>query len=162
MRTGRLFYLASTILIVVVLVVSGPLTGGIAFTLDEPAGFGYGTIELSPQNPPSEVSIYTGRFDAGLLVLSVPDTVIRIDQASGRPLVTYKLNNPEMGYVRQALHIIDADIAGDSYVLSLGETPIEPELVDQAQSNATISIEIRDDRGTRTAYSWNVSVVVTE
>lgn len=162
MNAGRLLFFASTLIILIVLVVSGPLTGGIAFAPDDPEGFGYGTISLTPQSQPTEVSIYTGRFDAGLLVLSVPDTVVRINQVTGRPLVTYKLNIPEMGYVRQALHIINADSTGDSYVLSLGETPIEPELVDETRYNGTIAIEIRDDRGTRTAYSWNVTVVVTE
>jgi hypothetical protein len=162
MNAGRLVYVTSTLVILLVLVLSGPLTGGIAFAPDDPEGFGYGTISLTPETTPEEVVISSGRFDAGLLVLSVPDTIVRIEQVTGRPLVTYKLNIPTMGYVRQSLHIIDADATDNSYALSLGETPIEPELVDESQYTGTLSIEIRDDAGTRTPYSWNVTVVVTQ
>lgn len=159
---ARPVYLATILTILGILVVSGPLTGGIAFAPTEPDGFGYGTITLTPQTAPAEITIQTGRFDAGLYVLSVPDTIVHIEHVSGRPLVTYKLNIPEMGYVRQSLHIIDAESTGDTIALSLGETPIEPELLNDDAYTGRLSIETRDDTGTRTTASWNVTVVVTQ
>ncbi|MEF8886080.1 MAG: hypothetical protein V5A44_13300 [Haloarculaceae archaeon] len=158
-RSG-VFVAAVVAVIVTVAVVSGPAVGLVDLTTRPLEGVGQGSATVDDVEAPE-----TARFDRGLAadsyVLTVPDARVHVAAIEGRPLVSYELSIPAMGYSRTTTHFLRADDTG-WVALSLESNTFPPGRIDQSSYEGELSLVLRVDDTERELYRGPVTVEVTE
>jgi hypothetical protein len=160
MDRSRAFVAATVAAIVAVAVVSGPAVGFVDLTTRPLEGVGQGSATVDDVEAPD-----TARFDRALssesYVLRVPDARVHVAAIEGRPLVSYKLSLPAMGYSRATTHFLDAGDTG-WVPLSLQSETFAAANVTQSRYEAELSLVLRVNDTAQELYRGPVTVEVTE
>ena len=160
MNRSRALLYAAVAVIVTLPVLSGPAVGLVDLTPTRFEGIGEGSATVDGVETPD-----TARFDRALssdsYVLNIPDARIHIAAIEGRPLVSYELSIPEMGYSRGTTHFLDADDTG-WVSLSLESETFGPERIDRESYGGELSLVLRVDDTETVLHEGNVTVEVTE
>jgi len=160
MNRSRALLYAAVAVIVTVPVLSGPVVGLVDLTPTRYEGLGQGSATIDGVETPE-----TARFDRALssdsYVLKVPDARIHVAAIEGRPLVSYKLSIPEMGYSRGTTHFLDADDTGWVSLSLDGET-FGSEEIEGSEYAGELSVVLRVDDTETVLHEGPVTVEVAE
>jgi hypothetical protein len=150
-------YLAAAIILVGTLA-SGPLT-----LADQPAEqaneIGAGSIAISEVRLPTTATLRQGQFGESSYYVQVPPATVLFDGIEGRPILTYKLDIPELGYTRESAFFLGPD-TGDRMQLSLERDELAPEEVRNDSYPGVLRVVDRSGEESRTVAERNVTVQV--
>lgn len=160
MDRSRLLVWGAVVLICCVPVLSGPVVGLVDLTKAPLDGVGDGSATVDAVEAPD-----TGQFDRALssdsYVLKVPDARIHVAAIEGRPLVSYKISIPAIGYSRGTTHFLSPDDTG--WVdISLKSETFAPQRVDQSSYEAQLSLILRVNDTEETLHDGPITLEVTE
>jgi hypothetical protein len=160
MERSRAAVYATVTLIVVVTVASGPLVGAVTVPEGGVSGPdpGTGNATVSVVSVPDRVTLEPGAYDTDVYYLEVPDAVVDISAATGKPVLTYSLSVPELRS-RSSVFFLRAGERGQKK-LTMDRLSFDPAAVDQERYTGELRLVLRGSGGEVTLYSEPVTVDV--
>jgi hypothetical protein len=160
MDFGRAAPLGAVGVILVLTLSSGP-AGVVDFTTerDVTAGLGQGELVGSSVDVPSRAALQQGGYGSQSYYLQVPDATLTVDRVAGRPVVSYKINIPELGYSRETAHFLSAEM-GPHITLSVEKDTLRPDDVQQDEYDGELVVIERIDHNSTVLERRNVTVEV--
>jgi hypothetical protein len=139
---------------------SGPIgVFDFATERDTTAGIGQGSLEITEVTAPETASLQQGEYGSESYYLQVPDAVLTLDSIEGRPVVSYKINIPELGYSRETAHFLSSD-SGQRVVLSVEKDTLPPEDVQADEYQGELRVVVRANDENTVVHRRNVTVDV--
>lgn len=149
----------------VVLVVAfafGPAVPGLALSSSsgeyEPAS---GSVDVSVSAVPETLTLERNGFGSGTYQLESSAVETTVSDVSGNPLVVYDLRIPGLAYNKETYRILSADVDGNLTIRASSDT-VQPSNVNAESYEATVTVLVRSDVGSRVVTTKNVTVEVVE
>jgi hypothetical protein len=141
----------------------GTLASGPLALADRPADqtteVGAGSVTVSEVTLPESADLRQGRYGEDSFYLRVPDATIRFEGVAGRPVLTYKLEIPDLGYSRETAFFLGPD-TGDRMELSLERDQIAPDRIENDSYAGTLRVVERAGNESRVVAKRNITVEV--
>jgi hypothetical protein len=148
--------------IVVTAVVFGPLVSGISLADEDEVDFGAdGSLTIASAQFPETATIEPAEYGAANAYLTVPATTVEFESLTGAPTLVYTLRIEALGLQRSTSHFLD-DSYGPTFEATMASTTLEENTLDQSEYEATLSLNVRNGSGIRTAAEQNITVEVSE
>lgn len=123
------------------------------------AGVASGSADVTiEQKPPAALNLTRERLSAGRYILHVPETVVTVQNVSGRPLLTYKVQLTKLGHSQLSIAELNSGSEG-RLSLQLQPMTVNPDRVRNDTYTAEVSIILRAS-GKHVIYQENVTVHV--
>jgi hypothetical protein len=160
MDMGRAAPIMAVGVITLLTLSSGPV-GVVDFTTeqDATAGLGEGRIVGGSVDMPSTAALQQGGYGSQSYYLQVPDAVLTVERVEGRPVVSYKVNIPELGYSRETAHFLSEGM-GPRISLSVEKDTLRPSDVQQDEYAGELLVVSRIDHNSTVLERRNVTVEV--
>jgi len=141
---------------------SGPI-GVFDFTTERDAtvGIGEGSLAVTDVTSPDAASLQRGEYGSESYYLQVPDAVLTLDSIEGRPVVSYKIDIPELGYSRETAHFLSSD-TGSPVVLSIEKDTLAPEDLQSDEYQGELRIIVRANGDNTVIHRRNITVDVQQ
>lgn len=144
--------------------VSGPLVSGVDFTptpAEEPAlaSATGGTVTVGETTlARTDYRLTKGDYGSGVYVLRVPPAHVTVAEATGRTLLTYQIDVPELGYATSVVATVDSST--ESLTLRITEATIPADAVSASRYDATARLTVRSNETSRVVDETNVTLTV--
>ncbi len=160
MEWSRVAVYATVAVIVVVSVASGPLVGAVTVPEGGVSGPdpGTGNATVSVVSVPDRVTLEPGAYDTDVYYLEVPDAVVDVSAATGKPVLTYSLSVPELRS-RSSVFFLQPGERGRQK-LPMERLSVDPAAVDQERYAGELRLVLRGSGKEVTLYSEPVVVEV--
>lgn len=154
---GRQPHLLIAVVIMMSLVATGPLIS-VDATGPQATEFGDGTASVANISIETSAAVVTaGRFGTGVDYLRVPDAVVRVESADGRPRLVYVVEVPSLG-VSRSDQVVFTDPG--TYRLDPDDRAFERGRLSNASYDATLTVRVQSFTESTTVYRENVTVEV--
>ena len=145
-------------IVVVVLVASGPLAGGLVQPSGTPTTVDEGDASVESATVPVEdLRISPGRFGTKVSYVRVPDATVDLAAVTDRPRLLYRVEIPAL----------DADLTASKIVtdrgthrLHVGDYGLDSGTVTNESYDATVTVRVQSFTVDRTILERNVTVAV--
>lgn len=160
MNASRLAVYSTVAVIFAVTVASGPLVGAIDVTDRgyDSSGLGQGNVTVRAVEAPTTGQL-DSEFGAEEFYLKIPDATIRVENVTGKPIVSYRISIPGLGHTQAATHFLGESDAG-AIQLSLAQQSFQPDAVTEDEYDGELSVLVRRNDQKRTVYSDSITVEV--
>lgn len=146
--------------IVVTAVLFGPLVSGISLADEEAVAFGAdGSLTVASAAFPETATIEPAGYGAANAYLTVPATTVEFGSLRGNPTLVYTLRIEALGLQRSTSHFLDSS-HGPTFEATMASATLEESALDQSEYDATLSLNVRNASGIRTATERNITVEV--
>lgn len=163
MRDERGIVIGVVAIVGLTAIVSGPLVGVVDLTSAE-SGDGSvgvsGSVTVGDVTLPERAELASGRFGSETYYLHVPDARVELQRAIGQSILTYRLSIPELGFTREAVFFVSERDEG-TFTLSTDETTVDPERVANDSYAGELTVNARNDAGSRILANETIAVEVT-
>ncbi|MFB6082707.1 MAG: hypothetical protein ABEJ94_00500 [Halorientalis sp.] len=140
----------------------GTLASGPLALADRPADrtgeIGTGAVEVDAVELPATATLQQGQFGERSYYLEVPPATVRFEDIRGRPVLTYKIEIPALGYTRESAFFLGPE-TDERMRLSLERDELAPSTVRNDSYAGVVRVIDRTD-GTRVLARRNVTVEV--
>lgn len=161
MPADRNFARLTTVLIIGVVILSGPVLPVMDFTPE--------SVSEVNQSHSASVSIYEesksaikiapGRFGAGIYLFGPSITVV-VEAVSGSPILVYELQVPGLHRNVVDVTFLDETEAGQHLTLDMERSSIPVEQIDKKRYLAVIELRLRAGDETKIVMRQNLTVIV--
>ena len=152
----------TVVLVFLTTVVSGPLVPLVDITADRSFsgdGLGEGRASVGDVTLPGSVAFERGDFGSGSYYLRVDPATIELDDVVGRPIVSYEVSIPALGYSRSAVTVLSSADEG-TYELSIDEAAFGPEEITNESYAGELVVDARYGEAEYVLARKNVTIEV--
>lgn len=150
------------LLVLLVAFAFGPAVPGLSLTSSaqeyEPAS---GSVNVTASELPETLSLERNGFGSGTYQLQSSFVETNVSGVSGNPLVVYDVRIPELEYNKETYRILSPDVEGTLTIRASSDT-VQPSKVNATSYDATVTVLVRSDVGSRVVTTRNVTVEVVE
>jgi hypothetical protein len=140
----------------------GPVVPGISLSSSaaeyEPAS---GSVNVSVSSVPESLTLERNEFGSGTYQLESSSVTTTVADVSGNPLVVYDLRIPKLQYNKETYRILSAGFEGELSIRATSDT-VQPSRVSAGSYDATVTVLVRSDVGSRVVVTKNVTIEVVE
>jgi len=124
----------------------------------EPAS---GSVNVSVSELPETLTLQPNGFGSGTYQLESSSVRTTVSGVSGNPLVVYDVRIPELEYNKETYRILSPDVEGTLTIRASSDT-VQPSGVNASSYDATVTVLVRSDVGSRIVATRNVTVEVVK
>jgi len=121
---------------------------------------GTGNVTVADVSLPSTVRFQRGSYGSGSYYLRVPETQIRFESVTGRPVISYELDVPALNYNRQSVYFVDEGT--ETLTVTVEEDTFPPETFSQASYDGELELVLRANGTERVLANRTITVEVRE
>lgn len=110
--------------------------------------------------PTEELQFRRGGYQTENYVLSIPDAQVRIHSVNGTAILNYKINIPELSYMRSTIYSIRSQDDGRNMLLSMTKDTFEKDELANDTYQGSISVVVNEGETSRTIKEKNVTISV--
>lgn len=150
--------------IVATAVAFGPLIAGVSLAdgSESDVAFGAGgSLTLVSVQFPETATIDSADYGAANAYLRVPPATVEFGSLTGNPTLVYMLRIEGLGLQRSTSHFLDSSY-GPTYEATMSTGTIDKSDIDQQSYDATLSLNVRNGSGLRTAAQRNITIEVAK
>ena len=147
--------------VAVTAIVFWPLVAGVSLAEEPNPVFSQeGDIRLDAATFPAEATIEPADYGAANYYLVVPPADVEFT-VEGTPTLVYTLEIEAFGLQRSTTHFLDSSV-GSSFEATMATATLTDRSFNRSQSDARLSLAVRNTTGQRTLAQRNISVRVVE
>lgn len=148
------------VLVVAVLLASGPVAGGLVQPSGLPTTVDDGDATVANVDVASDdIHVSDGRFGTAVSYVRVPDAHVELASVVDHPRIVYRVEVPTLDADLTATRIVGD--RGD-HVLHVRDYGLDPTQVTESKYDATLTVRVQSFAVDRTVYERNVTVEVRE
>lgn len=144
--------------VVIVLIASGPLAGGLLEPAGTPTTVGEGTATVADAAVDADgLAITPGRFGTDVSYVRVPDARVRLAEVSGHPRLVYRVEVPGVDADLTATEIVGER---GRYRLHVSDYGFDSDRLSNGSYEGAVTVRVQSFTSDRTVLRRNVTVEV--
>lgn len=161
MNLPRIVVIGTIMLILGVIIASGPIVGLTLLTEAEDFEPRGGTMNVTVVSAPEKATLEAAKYSVEGYHLRAAPIEMHIHDVVGQPTVSYDIIIHELNHTRSAVTFFDSSLIGD-YHLKFSSTTLDSDRINQDEYTGILKVVILNDEDIRTLFVTDIRIEVME